>query len=224
MLARRWPTIRLGIFALLVTTTLGAWGYLLLRPPTNPEASLKSSFYPASLTLPDWPLVQSRPLQEKKSQGHLYLFQGKARLISAQAWLKHQGDGSVNRYLMVYGVMPPATVNLKPRKQEGTGYHALIYFNETAYLTACLNAIGQSTVTEAQFMQNLNTYGWDLSRFFGWLLGQQNLRDNRCLWTLLATPLTNPKDETLVRQTFEDLESFWSQWSSWWRAYLQSHP
>jgi cyanosortase A-associated protein len=49
-----------------------------------------------------------------------------------------------------------------------------------------------------QFLKNQVTYDLQIGRLMPWLLGEETLRDRRCLWAHLSTPLngTNPEFPT----------------------------
>lgn len=88
----------------------------------------------------------------------------------------------------------------------------LLYSDQgRAYLSACINPYGTSTVTDQEFKYNRNFY--DIRhRLWPWLTGE-NLKDERCLWAHLSTSLES--DPEAAQQV---LEQVWPDWYKWWQA------
>jgi cyanosortase A-associated protein len=82
--------------------------------------------------------------------------------------------------------------------------------SKRAYLDACINSRGGSTFTEEQFRANRIQYDVQFNRLLPWLLGQQELRDQRCLWTHLSIPLNQSSPES----SYHILENAWFSWYS----------
>lgn len=99
-------------------------------------------------------------------------------------------------------------------RRDPIGYYAAFTYQDRAYLTACINPRGISTVTKEQFDDNASNHVMDRDVLIGWLLGQRDLRDRRCLWTLISTPLTSDRDREAVTQK---LEKIWISWYEWWK-------
>ncbi|NJP09052.1 MAG: cyanoexosortase A system-associated protein [Leptolyngbyaceae cyanobacterium RU_5_1] len=135
-------------------------------------------------------------------------------------------DGNVSRYLFVYTAIKTANASLKPKYQPGVGHYGTVSGNGRAYLTACINPRGESTVTEQQFTQNRYTHDLRVDRIVPWILGRESLIDRRCLWTLMSTPLelstpkTSPKSElvSLDKGVYNDLETAWFSWHQGWQS------
>ncbi len=117
--------------------------------------------------------------------------------------------GDVQEYIKQNTNIPLAKVT--PRQQTGIGYYNLFTDRGKAYLSTCINPRGGSTVTDRQFKQNRNTYDLQ-SRIVPWLLGQQELKDNRCLWAHISTPLKG----TTPDHTYQVLETAFVSWYQWW--------
>ena len=81
-------------------------------------------------------------------------------------------------------------------------------------MTACINPRGISTVTPEQFNDNASDRAMDRAVIISWLLGQKDLRDRRCLWTLMSTPITTNSDLNVANQK---LEKMWILWYEWWK-------
>jgi cyanosortase A-associated protein len=113
--------------------------------------------------------------------------------------------------------------DIKPSEQEleknlvrkaPIGYYLTFTHQNRAYLTACINPRGISTVTQEQFNDNASDHAMDRDVIISWLLGQRDLRDRRCLWTLMSTPITTNSD---LNATNQKLEKMWISWYEWWK-------
>lgn len=116
----------------------------------------------------------------------------------------------VKNYSFVQSLFNSPTLIL--RHQEGIGYYNLFAYQQRAYLNACINSRGGSTITQLQFMFNRYVYDTRLNRIMPWLLGQAPLKDRRCLWAHLSIPLKNSSPEDAYRI----LETAWFSWYQWW--------
>jgi len=99
-------------------------------------------------------------------------------------------------------------------RKDPIGYYAIFNYQDRAYLTACINPRGISTVTKEQFDDNASDRAMDRDVIISWLLGQKDLRDRRCLWTLISTPLTGDYN---LKDTNQKLEKIWISWYEWWK-------
>ncbi len=99
-------------------------------------------------------------------------------------------------------------------KLDGIGYYELKNDARLAYLTACINPRGGSTVTSAQFNHNRFNYDYTWSRVVPWVLGLEILKDNRCVWVQLSTRLDGSNYESATRI----LESVWAANYSTWQS------
>ncbi|PZU95852.1 MAG: cyanoexosortase A system-associated protein [Pseudanabaena sp.] len=105
-------------------------------------------------------------------------------------------------------------LRLKAVRKDPTGYHAIFDYQDRLYLTACVNPRGISTVTREQFDDNASSQILDRDVIVGWLLGQKDLRDRRCLFTIISTPLPPNSDR---QERSEKLEKLWIAWYEWWK-------
>jgi len=101
-------------------------------------------------------------------------------------------------------------------KEDGDrGSYSIYTHGDRAYLSACINPRGKSTVTSDEFNRNLMAYDTRLSNIVPWLLGRAEFRDKRCLWTNLSIHLDN---NISVDDTYNDLETAWFDWYDYWQA------
>ena len=110
--------------------------------------------------------------------------------------------------------------NLHVRYTESIGYYALFVDQERAYLSACINPRGGSTLTREQFMNNRNNYDITRDRIVSYLIGITDLRDIRCLFTIISVPLENKQignfNNNSLDVSYQKLEKAWSDWYNKW--------
>jgi cyanosortase A-associated protein len=121
--------------------------------------------------------------------------------------------GDVATYLENYTTINAEAIKGKSIKQlEGVGYHALLTEDNRAYLTSCISPRSPSNVTQKQFSQYRyqNDLQWQIG--LDWLQGKASIRDRRCLWVLLSTPVTRGNSQVANLA----LETAWKEVYQWW--------
>jgi cyanosortase A-associated protein len=236
MLNANWRSLRLGLLAATFVGTALVWGRVAATPKTDSKATASTTENPlqASVPISQWQFVTSSPIdlskeanettnEEKEGEfrfGRRYQYQqGTLDLQADQVYT--QSDGNVSRYLFVHSPIRTANARMKVKFQPGVGHYGLVTHDGKAYLSACVNPRGNSTVTESQFTQNRYAHDLQPSRIVPWLLGQESLIDYRCLWTLMSVPLKNGTDAgtTIPDETaYQSLETAWFSWHQWWQA------
>jgi cyanosortase A-associated protein len=136
-----------------------------------------------------------------------YLYRRGERQLDVRVRYLVDADGDVQTYARTFEPTAPAAPALI-RKREGSGYYALASGGGRAYLSACLNPSGESTVTAAQFGRNRRTYDLGPQRLALWLFNQGTLLDERCLWAQLSVPATGG-----VGLAYRTLEEAWFAWA-----------
>ena len=126
-------------------------------------------------------------------------------------------DGDLPLYLKELGNIEIKEDELRQKTvfKAPIGHYATFDFQNRTYLTACINPRGISTVTKEQFEDNASDRALDRDVVIGWLLGQKDLRDRRCLWTVMSTPITPDSDRNAANQK---LEKTWISWYEWWKS------
>lgn len=221
-----WPIARLTLLAILFVGTTAAWAKLSATPKAAPPTGQPKTTKPlaAEVPLPNWQLVATKPLELDESQGgRSYRYQQNGTTLEIDL---HQmvSDGNVSRYLFVHSPVRTANANLNVKFRPNVGYYGIVSAENKAYLSACINPRGDSTVTEQQFTHNRYAHDLRPGRLIPWLLGQESLIDYRCLWTLMSVPI-NAKPTTasteraaLEAKAYEQLETTWLDWQQWWRS------
>jgi len=210
-----WQKVRLGLLAVGMGTTL----LVLIRAIAVPKPAVTVYQFPPAVALAGWDSISVQPLPGEKElpPGQQYQYRQADRVVTVAVRVM-PGDGNISRFLRVYTPIQGGNTGLQPRYQAGVGHYGILADKGTAYLTACINPSGETSVTPQQFMQNRYA-GVTTARLLPWLLGQQSLTDQRCLWTLMSTPLdqADKKGAIAPENTFKTLESVWFSWYEWWQ-------
>lgn len=217
-----WQTLRLGLLATAFIGTSLVLARLVTLPKANATTQKPENTLQVSVPLAGWQFISSEPItanDEAKTARRYRYQQGQLTLQADQYYML--SDGNVSRYLFVHSPVRTANASMKVKFQPGVGHYGLVAHDGKAYLSACVNARGNSTVTEAQFTQSRYTNDLQVTRLVSWLLGQESLIDSRCLWTLMSTPLNqgSTSDSTASEaKAYKSLETAWFSWHQWWQA------
>lgn len=180
-----------------------------------------ASHYPVSsftfvraVPLSGWQLLSSAPLTTQKEHpenfsGRRYQYMHASVPLTIEMRYLNNTSGEVKDLVENYTFIPASA---KLRYQTGIGFYSVFTYQRKAYLSSCINPRGGSTVTQKQFNQNHRTYDIQVNRLLPWLLGQEKLKDKRCLWTHLSAPLTTGNSS----ETYQLLETAWFAWYQWW--------
>jgi len=226
--------LRLSLLATVATIALATVGNALFQQVSKPAKI--SYLFPATVPLTGWQLVDARPLDlnkdkqpEKQQAGEkpkdvipaqVYRFEkGGVTLEAKTYYLAPATEGNVTRYLFVYSPLRAANANMKERQQSTMGSYGVLTHEGRAYLTACTTNQGGSTLTEKEFIQNRSRHDLNVGNIIMWLAGQRDLRDLRCLWTLMSVPIAGGTTATpeAIEQAYRQLETVWVPWHQWWQ-------
>lgn len=128
--------------------------------------------------------------------------------------------GDVATYLQEYTDIAPEIIKTKEVKHiTGVGYHALFTSSDRqesqsnrAYLSSCISPRSPSNITQKQFSQFRYQNDLQLQVGLDWLQGKASIRDRRCLWILLSTPIKRSDPKT----AYQVLENAWQELYQWW--------
>lgn len=218
----QWQTIRIVLIAL----SLGGIIFILLKSLIDPNFTKKkmvnNASLPQSVPLANWQTIKSTPIKPKNeqlSEGYQYKYQNPLGKLDIDTHYEIYTDSNVSRLLMVYQSIPPATARLQLKQKDGIGYYSLFEYQDKAYISACINPKGQTTVTEQQFVKNRYLYNWSIPRLLFWTIGQKDLFDGRCLFTTMSIPIDT--HENALNNAYQTLETTWFDWYRWWQ---QNYP
>jgi cyanosortase A-associated protein len=218
---------------LLCGGAIGVLGNAIVNNPTKSSLRAPTAFeFPQTVPLPELQLLDSKQLtphtfkNKMVANGRQYRYQSnlqpntpieiEVRYITDGVAIKPTVDGLLPILTKVpAAAITPATMKQQPK----LGYYSLFVEQEKAYFSTCINPQGITTVTGDQFHTNSNPNplsGIPVERFLPWLLGQQTLRDSRCVWTVLSTPI----DRASPDATMKTLETIGVNWIRWWQLHF----
>ncbi|MBZ8180044.1 cyanoexosortase A system-associated protein [Oscillatoria salina] len=203
----------------------------LLVIPAAGNRQVRHYEFPEKVPFPGWVEVENFPLDEpidrdKKAYeavlaGRKYQYQQDERKLQIEMRYVVGTLGSDRTYLKLHPELAVKMRKLPFKQQKKTtiGHYLLFEYDDRAHLLSCINPRGSSTVQIQQFMANRRTYDLKIERLLPWLLGQESLRDRRCLWTHLSTPLNSESAESSYRM----LETAYLSWYEYWRQHFPKH-
>jgi cyanosortase A-associated protein len=176
-----------------------------------PESFAGSNQIFASKTSNDNSQAEAKIEQIKTSQQYQTIQDGREIDLAISYLVGTRGD--VETYLQDYTSIDAKAIKGKKIQQlDQIGYHALVTDNNRAYLTSCISPRSLSSVTQRQFSQQRYEHDLDWQIAFDWLRGKASIRDRRCLWVLLSTPVNQANSQT----TEQVLETAWKDIYRWW--------
>lgn len=196
----------------------------------NPKASVRepaAAFsFPPQVPLDGWPMLDSQALADKVlwngkvAPGWRYRYLSRTRPLTIELRYVSDMENSqqdLPKMLEMFTQIPPAVVEpATTRSQPGIGFYSLFEDRKMTYLSACVNPRGGSTVTGKQFRQNRFLHDVRFDRLLPWILGQDKLMDNRCLWMMLSLPRVQVAPDTRD----QTLETAGVTWLRWWQAHF----
>ncbi|MEB3336756.1 MAG: cyanoexosortase A system-associated protein [Leptolyngbyaceae bacterium] len=222
-MSQGWPQWRGFVLGVTCSSIL----LVLARVTFAPSLGTSSPYeFPDTVPLPHWQFQGSSALSLPTRLnndgtpvpwfGQQYRYQQPQTTLTIDMYYLPTSLGNMQNDLQ--GTSPLFAENTSPpwmkARQGTTGFYGLFHTPDQAYLTACINPRGASTVTADQFVHNRNTHDLQIQRWFPVLIGLEDLRDWRCLWAQLSISL---KGTTAV-QADQLLETAWQDWYLWWQG------
>ncbi|WP_013323980.1 cyanoexosortase A system-associated protein [Gloeothece verrucosa] len=229
-----WSKIRIALLSLSLIGFFGVFLQLILSPAQEKKSLHKDLVFPDTVPLSGWKLQETTKLNKVESSrfgtgeapGHLYKYANNKDSLEVEGrYVEYVGN--INRYIIIYRNMEVASIQLQTKHIKNVGYYGLFEHENKAYLSACVNPKGETTATETQFTNNRYTHGWGLQRTFLWVIGQQDLLDARCLWTIMSVPITDYDPYKLLLEKdladeHQKLEKAFVDWQQWWKGKFPS--
>jgi len=197
--------------------------------PQIGRREIKPLQFPSRITLSGWNEQKSVPLinnpdtkfqRNRLRSGQKYHYRQQQNQVTVALRFSSPTVGRVEKY-----IKKTYDQGIKKAYQQGStkyipnlGHYRLFTHQDKAYLSTCLTPTGESTV---DFLNYVNKANW---KIFEWqslmprLLGKQSLRERRCLWVNLSTPLDNNSPEKSYRR----LESVFKQGYPKWQGLFRS--
>ncbi|MGK7958789.1 MAG: cyanoexosortase A system-associated protein [Crocosphaera sp.] len=228
-----WQKTRIGLLAFVLLGTLGILTYQVLSPVDYEEKEKTTATVPKQVPLSNWQFIDSEPvdlietsrLGPGLTSGRKYEYSKNQKPLEIEVrYEKYRG--ALTQFLTIYRDLPSATITPKIHYQENIGHYAFFDHENQTYLGSCITPQGETTVTHSQYNQNRSLKGWGIGRTFLWVIGQKDLFEPRCLWTLMSLPKgTSELDFTInidpnnieLNEVEETLEEAWFEWYAWWK-------
>lgn len=176
--------------------------------------------FPATVPLAGWKLLGSKALDNQNYQDTGFISGRRYQYIQNDVYLDIEmryetTNGEFKKFLGKYTAIKSLPKKPLPitKYQQGIGYYILFTDKNKAYLGSCINPRGGTTVSYEQFSHNRNTYDLTFKRIFPWLIGQEELRDWRCLWSYISIPVNV---DTVPLADYQILEKAWWDWYQIW--------
>jgi len=203
-----WQSLRIPFLA----AVLGGVCLVLGKSIFDPSMGKPTPYtFPAQVPLSGWQAEAAASDDSTSRQGSYRYRQGGEVLEIEMRYLTDT-NGDFRAFLQDHAVRPVPAHQVLMRQQQ-TGFYGLSRHQGRAYLTACINPLGGSTLTREQFLQNRQTHDLQPHRLWAWLLAQADLRDRRCLWAHLSLPL----NAAAPQATEQKLEMAWLDWYRFWQ-------
>ena len=218
MIQTQWRNYLLAITSISINLGLV---YALVVPSVS-DRSVADFEFPASFAGSKYQIFASKTDQDnsqaeakiepiKASQQYQTIQDGREIDLAISYLVGTRGD--VETYLQDYTSIDAKAIKGKKIQQlDQIGYHALVTDKNRAYLTSCISPRSLGSVTPRQFSQQRYEHDLDWQIAFDWLRGKASIRDRRCLWVLLSTPVTQANSQT----TEQVLEAAWKDIYRWW--------
>lgn len=175
--------------------------------------------FPQTVQLPNWQFSKSAaisPNNPKLEEFFLdiyeYQYKQQQQTLNVRMYYtistRGESTGFLGKRFEIDSAVIPITQEFKGNEE--TGYYSLFEYKGRSHLISCINPLGSSTVTSQQFLANRNQYDLQPQRVMAWVLGQEALRDSRCLWVEISMPLES-------KVAYPILEKAWGDWYQYWQ-------
>jgi cyanosortase A-associated protein len=216
--------LRIPLLIVTFASTTLVLGKLLLDPNVG-KRQLTPLVFPQNVPIDGWQFQGSKPFIGKTNlygqtvgkpfdKGKWYRYRRNNLTLEIQTIYELETYGEYKLFLRNYSSVEaaPNEQSFVTRQKSGVGTYGMYVVQDRAYLTACINPQGGSTLTRQQFNDNRDRYDLLSHRTIPWLLGQRSLRDTRCLWSHFSIPLNKSSPPA----AYALLEKAWISWYQWW--------
>lgn len=219
---RDWQRLRIPLLAITCVSVVCLVGKAVISP-IKTSRELAPFTFPPAVPLPEWQLVQSKPLAHQVTRkaarkidflaGRSYQYTQNSLPLDVEMRYIVYPDGDIKHLIRSYTPFDIPNARLQQRQQAGVGFYGLFTHQGQAYLSACITPHGSSTVTHKQFVQNQIDHSVQFEQLLPVLLGRESSLDKRCLWAHLSTPSKSSSPES----AYQTLERAWVSWHQWWK-------
>jgi cyanosortase A-associated protein len=213
-----WDKGRLPCLFVVLAGSLAALGWGI-NTPLQPRPTVAAFSFPAIVPLTGWQQLGSSPLPIPTYEklipiaSKVYQYRQDGRVLEIEMRYLTATKGDIPQFLHWYKSIEQ-TPAAKIERQPGIGYHLFFVHQNKAYLSSCIHPQGESTVDGKQYLKTKLLSSGNPRQLWGWLVGQKTLFDQRCLWSHLSLPLTEPSQP---EKTHQILKEVWLPWADWWQ-------
>ncbi|WP_017326522.1 cyanoexosortase A system-associated protein [Synechococcus sp. PCC 7336] len=221
----KWNPLQTPVLAT-VLLAIAVTAIQTLNRPQLQSVAVPSYIYPEVVPLPGWQEIPARaaetpptlfpPPSPHAPSGEVvastqYLYRHDTTILTIDTRYLINTNGQLKDYISELS----GTLWSALRERDNVGHYGLFTDGDRAYISACLNPRGGSTVTSDRFRQNRYLYDFRPARIAAWVVGRDTIQDRRCLWTTLSVAIA---DYASLSQAERDLETAWFDWFAWWTA------
>ena len=185
--------------------------------------------FPSKVTLSGWTEEKSIPLVkqpetklrfERLRSGREYYYGQQEAKVTVALRFSSPTVGRLENYIKQTYPKPLETAYRQgnTRYIPKRGNYRLFQDDEKAYLSACLTPTGESTVDFQNYVNKANRQVFNWQTLIPRLLGEKSLRERRCLWVNLSTPLNPDSPET----SYQLLESVFKTGYPKWQGLFKN--
>ncbi len=216
--------LRIPLLMFIFAGTTIVLGKVILNPNIG-KRQLTPIIFPRNVPLEGWQLQKSEPFISRTdsygqtvgkpfAKGKKYRYSQNNLPLNIQMIYELDSSGEYKLFLRDYSSIEasPSNEQFFVARQLGIGTYGMYVAQNRAYLIACMNSRGGSTLSRQEFNHNRERYDLVSDRTIPWLLGQRGLRDTRCLWNHFSIPLNKSSPKT----AYAILEKAWISWYQWW--------
>lgn len=216
-----------------LATALVSSSLVLLKLVVTPvqKPSPPTYTFPASVPLSRWQFVQATPIGLQKLYtpslatsvddltiaGQSYRYRRNAQPIDIE--MRYFRDYSSVSDILKESTIQHDSIDFTSARST-VGAHAIYQRSNRLFITACIPATPETTITDGELRGAQNRPGVMLHRSIPWFLGQKPLRDLRCLWTRISMPINATSPAT----TEQELAQAWIEWVQWWQNNYPPEP
>jgi len=208
-----WKPIRVSLLALTFGGVILVLGKSVFAPASEKKSTAQAFEFPTDVPLPSWQPLGSQSLMEPLGRNYQYR-QGDLKLVIEMRYVESPFENEALFREYNPSVLSPGELAPTIRQHKAIGAYSLSVDEQRAYLRACINPRADSAITYTQLIQNRYKADLRLGRLLPWLMDQESLLDNRCLWTHLSLSIKDSSPE----QAYQTLENTWLPWYQWWHS------
>lgn len=211
----------------IASVTIAATTLATLMIPQVGRKDIPPLSFPSQLSLSGWnekssvslvkqPKTGTTPRLHRLQSGQEYTYENQAQEVTVALRFFAPTFGEIENYIKrtydepIQSAYEEGETNYLPNY----GQYRLFEDGTEAYLSACLTPEGESTVSVTDYVNKTNAGIFQVRGLIPRLLGERSLRERRCLWVNLSTPLNG----NTPANSYQVLEAVFQQGYSQWQG------